>query len=68
VEDEDNEFDDKGMNKASQYFNSVLRVLMNAEDYPNDDGYVVHLFAFVYFSSFCIYFSFIYFSSLVVDF
>lgn len=42
VEDEDNEFDDKGMNKASQYFNSILRVLMNTDDYPNDDGYVFY--------------------------
>jgi hypothetical protein len=38
VEDEDNEFDDKGMNKSAQYFNSVLRILTNVEDYPNNDG------------------------------
>lgn len=40
-DDEDNEFDDKHMNKVVQYFNSVLRVLQNTEEHPNDDGYVL---------------------------
>lgn len=39
-EDEDWEFDDKGLNRAAQDYSAVLRVLLDTEKYADDNPYV----------------------------